>query len=667
MCPDETTSTGDDAEITTGGGAGTGDDDVMAGSVPATGQVILGVDTGQQTGGRQQHPAGIVGDLQRGGGGSDGGSRSQQYGATRRAVLGGHLGQVFRDDSTQFGLVIDDESKPLDALAQLVTLGLQLDRGELGESTKLHVEDVVGLHLVEVEGCHESGAGRCRVLGGPDDGNDVVDVDDGQQQSLDEVQPVLGLVELEVGAPQRDLEAMVEVDLQHLLQTEGSRLSLDQADGVDREGVLELGELVQPLQQGLRVDAVLDLYHQTGAVGQVGEVLDVGDAGDLLGLHQGLDLVDDALRADHVRQLGDDDAAASRGDLLDAGGGADLEGALAGSVGASDAVKADDPPAGGQIRSRHEAHDLLEISVRVVEHVTQGRNDLDEVVWRNVGGHPHRDARRSVDEQVREGGRQNRRLGLLAVVVGLEVDGVLVEPVNHGQGWGSHPALGVTHGGRAGIQGSEVAVPVDQREAHGPGLGGADEGVVDGGVTVRVELTHDLTDDTGRFHMGAIRADPHVTHGEEDATLNGFEAVTGIGQGTRVDDGVGVLEEAVLHLAGDIDVDDVLGEVVIHRLLGHRDTSLAAHANDLYWSIGAKSACQGRPGESSWLSTLSRSGANWSPSGARTKGADSGVHCTRWRSSITVVVPWASTCWVVESSRMAIARVWPGCSSSNSE
>ena len=38
-------------------------------------------------------------------------------------------------------------------------------------------------------------------------------------------------------------------------------------------------------------------------------------------------------------------------------------------------------------------------------------------------------------------------------------------------------------------------MPVDQRQPHGPWLGGADQGIVDRGVAVRVQQTHHLTDE----------------------------------------------------------------------------------------------------------------------------------------------------------------------------
>ena len=85
-----------------------------------------------------------------------------------------------------------------------------------------------------------------------------------------------------------DGEAVVEEDLQHLLQTQRARLPVDQGDVVDAEGVLHRRQLVELLEHRLGDEAALDLDDQAQAVVPVGEVLDVGDALQLLPLHQGL-------------------------------------------------------------------------------------------------------------------------------------------------------------------------------------------------------------------------------------------------------------------------------------------------------------------------------------------------------------------------------------------
>ena len=80
-----------------------------------------------------------------------------------------------------------------DGAVQVVALGLELDPAELGQPAQRHLEDVVGLHLGQVEHAHQAGPGRGGVVAGADDGDDLVDVEDRDEQALDQVQPVGGL------------------------------------------------------------------------------------------------------------------------------------------------------------------------------------------------------------------------------------------------------------------------------------------------------------------------------------------------------------------------------------------------------------------------------------------------------------------------------------------
>jgi hypothetical protein len=190
--------------------------------------------------------------------------------------------------------------------------------------------------------------------------------------------------------------------------------------------------------------------------------------------------------------------------------------------------------------------------------VTGRRNDLHEVVRGHVGGHADRDALGAVDEQVGQGGRQHVRLHVGAVVVRHEVDDVLVEVRDHREGGPRLADLGVPLGGRPVVERPEVAVPVDEREPHGEVLREADHGVVDGRVAVGVELSHDVADDAGGLHVRLVRTQAHLVHLEQDAALDGLEAIACVRQRAGVDDRVRVLEERALHLGGDVDVDDVL-------------------------------------------------------------------------------------------------------------
>ena len=222
----------------------------------------------------------------------------------------------------------------------------------------------------------------------------------------------------------------------------------------------------------------------------------------------------------------------------------------------------DDPAARGQVRAGDELHDVLQRGVRVLDQVPCGGDDFHQVVRGHVGGHADGDAGGAVDQQVREGCRQDVRLGQLVVVVGDEVDDVLVEVVRQGQRRGREACLGVPRGGRAVVERAEVAVAVDERQPQREVLGHAHHGVVDRGVAVRVQLAHDLAHHAGALDVAAVRAQAHLAHHVQDAPLDGLQPVAGVRKGPRVDHRIGVLEERTLHLGGDVDVDDVLYEIL---------------------------------------------------------------------------------------------------------
>ena len=132
-----------------------------------------------------------------------------------------------------------------------------------------------------------------------------------------------------------------------------------------------------------------------------------------------------------------------------------------------------------------------------------------EVVRRDVGGHAHGDAGRTVDQQVREPRRHDRRFVFLLVVVGLEVDRFLVDVGHQLVGQARHARLGVTHGrGGVAVDRTEVALPVHQQVAQRERLRHAHEGVVHRLVAVRVVFADDVADDAGRLVVGLVAVAP---------------------------------------------------------------------------------------------------------------------------------------------------------------
>ena len=134
----------------------------------------------------------------------------------------------------------------------------------------------------------------------------LVEVVEGDDQTLEDVGPFPGAGEIELGAPDDDLLAVVDEVLQQLLEVEDLRLVVEHPEQNDAEGGLHLGELVEVVEHHLGDGVALELDDHPDAIA-VGLVAEIGDALEALGLDQVGDLLDQPRLVDLVGQLVDDD------------------------------------------------------------------------------------------------------------------------------------------------------------------------------------------------------------------------------------------------------------------------------------------------------------------------------------------------------------------------
>ncbi len=458
------------------------------------------------------------------------------------------------------------------SLHQLAVLLHHLVALEAGQALQAHVEDRHRLRLGEREVRHQPLARLGRGLAGADRGDHLVELVEGLEDALQDVRPLLGLAQVVAGAPDDDGLAVVEEVLQQLLERHHPRLVVDDRQQDDAEGGLHLGQLVERVEDDLRDLAALDVEDDADALA-VGLVAQVGDPFDLLLAHQLGDVLEQALLVDLVGDLGDDDGLAVAAQLgLDVGARPHLDDAAAGGVGGADALEAVDEAGGREVGAGDRPHQLLERDVGVVDQQVEGVHHLAQVVRRDVGRHADGDAGGAVDQQVGDARRQHQRLLLRAVVVGPPVHRLLVDVLaDHLLGELGQAHLGVTHRRRVvAVERAEVALAVDQRVAHGEVLRHAHDGVVDGGVAVRVVLAHHVADDARRLLVRPVGAVAPLPHAVEDPPVHRLQAVPHVGQGAPDDHAHRVIEIAALHLLFDVDRD---------RRLEGEDAVVFAHAS----------------------------------------------------------------------------------------
>ncbi len=405
---------------------------------------------------------------------------------------------------------------------------------------------------------------RLDVLRGLDERDHRVDVVERDLQALEDVRALLGLREVELRAADDHLAPVGHEAVDHLAQRQRLRHAAHEGEVVDAERHLQLRVGEELVQDHLRRDALPEVDHDAHAV-PVALVVQVGDPVDLPFLHEVGDAHDERALVDLVGDLGDDDRVLALARGLDRHLRANDDLAPARGERFADAPAAEDEAAGGEVGAAHDLHQLVEGGLGPLDHLHDGVRDLVEVVRRDVGGHADRDAARAVAEQERECPGQHQRLFLRAVVVGAEVDGVLVDVPQHLLGDLAETALGVPdRRGGVAVDAAEVALPVHHGVAQREVLREAHERVVDRHVAVGVVLAQHVADHPSALLVGLVRVQAHLLHGEEDAPVHGLQAVAHVGQRARDDDRHGVVEVGGLHLLLDGDLDGP-GAHVRHR------------------------------------------------------------------------------------------------------
>ena len=125
----------------------------------------------------------------------------------------------------------------------------------------------------------------------------------------------------------------------------------------------------------------------------------------------------------------------------------------------------------------------------------------------------------------------------------MHVHGFFFDIREHFLGKTLHPDFGVSHGsGRIAVNGAEVALAVYKGVAHRKILGHADNGIVYGGIAVRMVFTDDISDDSGRFLVWTIVGIGKLVHSEQYPAVDWLKTVPHIRYGPPDDNAHGIIK-----------------------------------------------------------------------------------------------------------------------------
>ena len=389
------------------------------------------------------------------------------------------------------------------------------------------------------------------VLGGADQLDHLVDIGHRDRETDQNVGAVARLAQEVLDAPVDHLFAEGDEGRQQVLQVHHLRPAALERHHVGAERGLQRREAVELVEHHVRHRIAPQFDHHAQAVA-VGLVAQRADALELLLAHQFADALDHVRLVHLVGDFRNDDRFALAAQRLELDLAAHHDRAAAEMIGGADALAAENDAAGREIRARHDGDQVFDRQRRIVGERNAGVDHLAEIVRRDIGRHADRDAAGAVDQKVGEARRQHRRLAFGIVVIGLEIDGLLVEIVEQRHRRFGEARFGIPIGGRRiAVDRAEIALAVDQRQAHGKILRHAHQRVIDRLVAVRMIFADHVADDTRRFHVFLVGRIAVLVHRIEDAPMHGLEPIARVRQSARHDHAHGVIEIALLHLLGD--------------------------------------------------------------------------------------------------------------------
>ena len=353
-------------------------------------------------------------------------------------VFVGNCQNLFSDDSQQSLPVRQDLPVFLDPDLQFMELGFQLGPFQTCESPQTHIHNGLSLGIGKSEFPDEIFFCLLGVGGSPDDLDDSVDMIQSFQQTLQNMRPLLRFVEVVSGSSCHHIFLMPQIQLQHIQKIQNFRLLIHQSQHNHPEGILQLGMLVELIQDhiGVGVPAQLDTDAHTLPVGMI---VNGGNSVDLLFSHQLRHFFNQAGFIYQIGKLCDNDLALAVGQSLDICHRPHPDLSPSGAVGLLDAPGSQNLRSGGKIRSldnfQHFFHGGIAVILhKIIYNLHHSGDNLPQIMGRYISSHAHGDAGCTVDQQIGISGRKHRRLFFRVVKVWNKIHGILVDVRQHFHG-----------------------------------------------------------------------------------------------------------------------------------------------------------------------------------------------------------------------------------------
>ena len=218
-----------------------------------------------------------------------------------------NLFEFFNDYALTFFGIGENKIQFFDKLHQFFIFGTKFVLLKIGELTQTHLNDSIGLIVIEAEADAEFLLCFVDVSACLDDVYYFVDVIACHYQTLHDMSTSLSLIELEAGAANYHIVAEVKEVIKYFLQVESLWTSVYKSNVIHAERRLEFGHLKQLVEHhsGIGIATHVDNYAHTITVTFV---VNIWDAFNLLFVHQVGYLHNKQLLVHVVRNLGNDNS-----------------------------------------------------------------------------------------------------------------------------------------------------------------------------------------------------------------------------------------------------------------------------------------------------------------------------------------------------------------------
>ncbi len=277
------------------------------------------------------------------------------------------VSQFFSDDAHYHAFRGKHRPQVLDILEQFLPLFDDLVPFQPCETLEPHLQDGIGLDLVETEVRHEALLRFSAILRCPDEGDDFVEIVQSDNKAGKDVRPFFGLSEFVPGASHHNVFSVHEVVPKQRLQCQDLGPSVYQGQQDASKTCLKTRMLEQLVQNHLGLNVSPDLYDDPEPLVLVALVAKVGHSLDFLVPHQIRNGLDKSRLVHLVRNLVDNDGLFAVLLFLNPRAGPESKDAPAGRVEGLNGVVADDKGSCREVGPLDMLHQLLDRRIGPVD------------------------------------------------------------------------------------------------------------------------------------------------------------------------------------------------------------------------------------------------------------------------------------------------------------